>query len=212
LLPSTLIIYPYWGMAKDGVKNGWAWQLLSLGTHPIACHHFFSHIFTVSSIHLNQLQARHQATLHVMAFHQQGLLFDLALLLTGSHFSHAFAVSPIHLNQLQARHWATLHVVAFHWQELLFDLTLSPHFSHTFMVSPIHLNQLQARCQATLHVMAFHWQELLFDLALSLMGSHIFHTLSQSLQSVSINFKLDMGLHFVLWLSVGRSYYLILPY
>jgi hypothetical protein len=71
------------------------------------------------------------------------------------------------------------------------------------MVSPIHLNQLQARCQATLLVMAFHQQGLLFDLTLSLTGSHTFHTLLQSLQSISINFKLDVRLHYM---------YLISPY
>jgi hypothetical protein len=117
--------------------------------------------FGVFAVSLNQLQARHQATLHVVAFHQQGLLFDLTLSLTGSHFSHTFTVSPIHLNQLQARHRATLCVVAFHQQELLFDLTLL------------------------------------------LMGSHTFHMLSWSLQSISINFELDVGLH---------SMYLISPY
>jgi hypothetical protein len=85
--------------------------------------------------------------------------------------------------------------------------------SHTvfrsLLVSPVHLNQLQARHRATLHVMAFHWQELLFNLILSVTW---FFNRFWSLQSILINFKLDIGLHFVLWLFVGRSCCLILPY
>jgi hypothetical protein len=88
--------------------------------------------FGIFMVSLNQLQARCQATLRVVAFRLQGLLFDLALSLTGSHFSHALTVSPIRLNQLQARHRATLHVVAFCQQELLFDLALLLTGSHTF--------------------------------------------------------------------------------
>src|SRR6202790_2994840 len=88
--------------------------------------------------------------------------------------------------------------------------SLGPQILHIFAVSPIHLNQLQARRWATLHVVAFRRQELLFDLALSF--SILFHAFLRSLQSISINFGLDVGLHFVLWLSVGRSCYLISPY
>jgi hypothetical protein len=77
------------------------------------------------------------------------------------------------------------------------------------LVSPVHLNQLQARHWATLHVMAFRQQELLFNLVLSLTW---FFDRFWSLQSILINFKLDIGLHFMLWLSIGRSCCLILPY
>src|ERR1700676_1947380 len=89
--------------------------------------------------------------------------------------------------------------------------SLGPQILHIFAVSPIHLHQLRAGRRATLRVVAFRRQELLFDLTLSLTGSHTFHTVSRSLQSVSINFELDVGLHFVSWLSVGRGSCLISP-
>jgi hypothetical protein len=77
------------------------------------------------------------------------------------------------------------------------------------LVSPVHLNQLQARCQATHCVVAFHWQELLFNPILSLTQ---FFNCFWSLQSILINFKLDIRLHFMSWLSVSRSCCLISPY
>ncbi|KAF9511216.1 hypothetical protein BS47DRAFT_1395351 [Hydnum rufescens UP504] len=119
----------------------------------------------------------------------------------GPQILHIFAVSPIHLNQLQARRRATLRVVAFRRQELVFDLALS--FSILFHAFLRSLQSISIN---------FGLDELLFDLTLSLTGSHTFHTVSRSLQSVSINFELDVGLHFVSWLSVGRSCYLISPY
>jgi hypothetical protein len=109
LLPSALIIYPYWGMAKVSVKNGWAWQLPSL---------------------------------------------------------------------------------VFLWSLLInFKLDIRLHFVSWLSVS-----------RGCYVISSYH----------SL--GHTFHTLLWSLQSVSINFKLDIGLHFVLWLSISRTCYLILPY
>src|SRR6202040_1436648 len=90
--------------------------------------------------------------------------------------------------------------------------SLGPQILHIFAVSPIHLHQLRAGRRATLRVVAFRRQELLFDLTLSLTGSHTFHTVSRSLQSISINFELDVGLHFVSWLSIGRKCCLISPF
>src|SRR6202040_3699314 len=89
--------------------------------------------------------------------------------------------------------------------------SLGPQILHIFAVSPIHLHQLRAGRRATLRVVAFRRQELLFDLTLSLTGSHTFHTLLRSLQSISINFELDVGLHLLSWLLVFGSC-LISPY
>jgi hypothetical protein len=108
-LPSTLIIYPYWGMAKVSVKNGWAQQLLSL---------------------------------------------------------------------------------AFLWSLLInFKLDIRLHFVLWLSIG--------RGCYLILPYRSL---------------GHTFHMLSWSLQSVSINFKLDIRLHFMLWLSVSRSCYLISPY
>jgi hypothetical protein len=108
-LPSTLIIYPYWGMAKVGVKNRWAQQLPSLA---------FSQFLLIN--------------------------FKLDV---GLHFMSWLSVSR-----------------------------------GCYLISPY--------CSL----------------------GHTFHTLLRSLQSVSINFELDVGLHFMSWLSVGRGCYLISPY
>src|SRR6202040_2748254 len=90
--------------------------------------------------------------------------------------------------------------------------SLGPQILHIFAVSPIHLHQLRAGRRATLHVVAFRRQELLFDLTLSLTGSHTFHTVSHSLQSVSINFELDVGLHFVSLVFRQQEFYSISPH
>jgi hypothetical protein len=81
--------------------------------------------------------------------------------------------------------------------------------------SPIRLNQLRARRRATLRVVGFPSAGVLFDLAPSLTNSHsfsiAFRTLLRSLQSISINFELDVGLHLLSWLLVFGSC-LISPY
>jgi hypothetical protein len=154
LLPSTLIIYPYWGMAKVGVKNRWAQQLLSLA-------------FSQSLLINFKLDVR----LHFMSW--LSISRGCYLILPYCSLGHAFHTLSWSLQSISIN----------------FELDVGLHFMSWLSVG-----------RGCYLILPYH----------SL--GHTFHMLSQSLQSVSINFELDVRLHFMLWLSVGRGCYLISPY
>jgi hypothetical protein len=153
-LPSTLIIYPYWGMAKVSVENGWAQQLPSLA-------------FSQSLLINFKLDVR--------------LHFVLWLSISRGFY----LISPYH----SLGH--AFHMLSWSLQSISinFELDVGLHFMLWLSVS-----------RGCYLILPYH----------SL--GHTFHMLLQSLQSISINFKLDVRLHFMLWLSVSRSCYLISPY
>ncbi|KAF9502862.1 hypothetical protein BS47DRAFT_1369958 [Hydnum rufescens UP504] len=82
--PSTLIIYPYCGQQRQehNSQMGSAVAEFGVPSAGIGTYHLLGpqilHIFVVSPIHLNQLQARCWATLPVMAFCQQELFHALS--------------------------------------------------------------------------------------------------------------------------------------